>query len=841
MNPAKPHNGLVARGFHRVGAEMARLVLLVGAALASANVNAAEPAIDSTRLLDGFRGPSRGFIENRGQWDASVKFAMQGAGGAVWLARDAILVDRLATRAPAPPLPRRGAGSLDAPDAASARERGVVLRVRFVGANPALLVAGEGALSTRYNYFLGADPSRWQSNVRGYASVRYDNIYPGIDLVYRMSGDRLKYDVIVEPGADASLFALEYEGAEGVRVAADGTLRIDTAIGTFVEEAPRIYQESSAGRVEVAGEYRALGAARAGYTVGAYDRRLPLVIDPSLSWSTFLGGSQADVGSAIALDANGKALVVGSTLSQEFPTTVGVYDRIFNGNYDVFITKVSALGRMLAFSTFLGASKADFASAAVLAVDEKIVVTGATASESFPTTPGAIDRTYNGGASDGFVAVLTSQGEALVYSTLLGGSSDDNVTGVTLAGLDNAVVAGWTGSPNFPATFGAFDTSHNGGSDAFVSRLNAAGSAFVYSTFLGGADEDLANAVASSGQGAALVVGNTSSNGFPTSASAFDRTWNGALDGFAASFDIATGAFLSASYLGGATNDYANAVIADAQGNAIIAGETESEDFPTTAGAYARFFSGFSDAFITKFSRTNDALLFSTYLGGRQLDGAFAVALDTQRRVVVAGYTASGDFPITEGYIGQTNNRGVTDAFVSQLSETASTLVYSTYLGGIQPDLVLALAVGEVERAHVTGYTASPNFPVTEMAFDSTYSGGSIDAFVTRLALLGVEPPGKTESSSPSAAARPQAVRVASPATASIAIDFALPAPSRVVVTLFDVGGRRLHQQDLATVPAGESRAAIEPRGAAAVAPGVYWLRVDVNGESQTHRVVVIR
>jgi len=656
-----------------------------------------------------------------------------------------------------------------------------------------------------------------------------------------MGDDRLKYDVIVAPGADASAFTIEYEGADAVRVGADGSLRIETAIGTFVEERPRIYQETRAGRVDVAGEYRALGNARAGYTIAEYDRRLPLVIDPSLSWSTFLGASQADVGSAIALDANGKALVVGSTLSQAFPTTVGVYDRIFNGNYDVFVTKVSALGRTLAFSTFLGALKADLAAATALLPDEKIIVTGSTASDSFPTTPGAIDRTYNGGASDGFVALFTSQGEALVYSTYLGGSGDDNAASVVPAGLSDAVVAGWTGSANFPATFGAFDTSHNGGSDGFLSRLNSTGSGFVYSTFLGGGDEDLANALAATGQGAVTVVGNTRSSDFPTSPAAYDTSHNGELDAFASSFDVATGAFLSSSYLGGATNDYANAIVADAQGNAIVAGETESEDFPTTPGAYDRFFRGFSDVFVAKLGGANDALVFSTFLGGRQPEGAYALDLDTEGRIVVAGYTASGDFPVTEGFFGQTNNRGVTDAFVSQFNEVGSGLLYSTYLGGIAPDAAFALTVGEVERAHVTGYTASPNFPVTELAFDSTYSGASIDAFVTRLTLLGIEPPGKADDPAEAAAARPAAVRVASPVTGSIAIDFSLREPSRAAVTLFDVEGRRLYRRDLATVPAGASRAAIEPRAGASLAPGVYLLRVELDGASETHRVVVVR
>lgn len=822
-------------------AALSMVAFLVALSAAGAHAGAGEPAIDATRLLEGFRGPSRGFVENRGQWDAGVKFAMQGAGGAVWLVRDAVVVDRLATIPPAPPFARRGAGEPGAAAAASARERGVVVRTRFVGADPAARVFGEGALPTRYNYFLGADAARWASNVRGYAAVRYDELYPGIDLVYRMGDDRLKYDVVVEPGADPSAFAVEYDGAQSVRVAADGSLLVETAIGTFVEDAPRIFQETPAGRVEVAGAYRALGAARAGYSVGEYDRALPLVIDPTLSWSTFLGGSQADVGSAIVLDAGGKALVVGSTLSQSFPTTVGVYDRVFNGNYDVFVTKVSSLGRMLAFSTFLGALKADFGAATALLADERIIVAGSTASDSFPTTAGAFDRTYNGGASDGFVAILTPQGESLVYSTYLGGSGDDNVSGAVAAGLGDAVVAGWTGSPNFPATFDAFDTVHNGGSDAFLSRVNASGSGFVYSTFLGGTDEDLANALAITGQGAVTLVGNTRSGDFPTSSAAFDTSQSGEFDAFATSFDIATGAFLASTFLGGATNDYANAVVADASGVPIVAGETESEDFPTTPGAYDRFFRGFSDIFVTKLGGANDALVFSTLLGGRQLEGASAVDIDAGGRVVVAGYTASGDFPVTEGFFGQTNNRGVTDAFVSQFNETASGLLYSTYLGGIAPDAAFGLAVGTVERANVTGYTASPNFPVTDLAFDSTYSGGSIDAFVTRLALFGIEPPEKTEDPARASAARERMVRVASPVTGAIAIDFSLPAPARVAVTLFDVEGRRLHRRDLATVPAGASRATIEPRGGAPLAPGVYLLRVELDGKSETHRVVVVR
>jgi hypothetical protein len=540
---------------------------------------------------------------------------------------------------------------------------------------------------------------------------------------------------------------------------------------------------------------------------------------------------------------NGKALVVGSTLSQSFPTTVGVYDRIFNGGYDVFISKMSPEGRVLAFSTFFGSSNDnDYAGAVALADGDRIVVTGATDSDSFPTTAGAFDRTYNGGGSDAFVAMFSTQAETLFYSTLFGGSSDDNGTGVTVAAGEEAIVGGTTSSDNFPTSLGGYDRSYNGGTDGFVTRFNAAASVLVHSTFFGGTDDDQLNAIAASGAGDVVVTGSTRSTDLPHTASAYDSTLAAELDVFVASFDATNGAFEASTYLGGGWPDYGNAVVVTDDGDVVIAGETESDDFPVTPDAFDGEFSVFSDACIAKFDGALTTLEFSTFLGGRQFEGAFGVDLDGESRVVVTGYTASGDFPVTEDFFGQTINRGVTDAFVSQLSPDGSALIYSSYLGGTAPDFAFAVAVGVVERTHVTGFTSSYDFPTTETAFDTSYSGGNIDAFVTRLTLFGIEPPDKRgDGGDATPSSIVPEVRVLSPARSSIVLDLSLREPADLRLALYDVQGRVVLTRAVAEVPAGASRITIEPRAGSELAPGVYLLRVDRGGAVESHRVVVVR
>jgi hypothetical protein len=392
----------------------------------------------------------------------------------------------------------------------------------------------------------------------------------------------------------------------------------------------------------------------------------------------------------------------------------------------------------LVWSTFLGGGNNDVATSLALDAQGAVTVAGFTDSIDLPTTPGAFDTSYSG-SIDAFVTRLSPTGSSLVYSTFLGDGGWDVVIALALDAQGAAAVTGFTQSPNFPTTPGAFDRSHGGARDVFVTRLSPLGSALVYSTFLGGTDYELAYGVALGAQGDATIAGYTSSVDFPTTAGAFDTTHNGGLDAFVTRLSPTGSNLVYSTYLGGMDTDEAHALALDAQGVATVAGHTGSADFPTTPGAFDTTHNGSYDAFVARLSPTGLSLVYSTFLGGVNEDGVSALAVDAQGATSVAGETRSADFPTTPGAFDSTYNGAPpsgNDAFVTRFSSTGSTLVYSTFLGGNDADSAKALSLDVQGAATVAGFTQSTDFPTTPGAFDATHNGLG-DAFVTRLAPSG--------------------------------------------------------------------------------------------------------
>jgi hypothetical protein len=626
---------------------------------------------------------------------------------------------------------------------------GAALRMALVGADPTPEVAGRGPLPGVVSYFTGSDPEGWHTGIPTFGRVRYRDVYPGTDLVFRGTREALEYDFRLAPEADPGAIALRFEGAEDVRINSDGDLVISTAVGELVHRAPVVYQEVGGERRDIPGAYRLRGDGIS-FDLGAYDPTLPLVIDPVvLRYSTFLGGSGLDQGLHIAVDGYSRqAYITGENGSADFPTTPGAFDRTYN---EVFVTKLGPTGATLAYSTFLGGSGLD--RGVGLAVDGAgaAFVTGFTedADTDFPTTPGAIDRTHNGGFADAFVTKLGPTGAALAYSTFLGGSGDDRGSGIAVDGAGAAFVTGFTedADTDFPTTPGAIDRTHNGGfADAFVTKLGPTGSALSYSTFLGGSADDFGFGIAVDGAGAAYVTGEAqeADTDFPTTPNAIDRTHNG---GFADAFVTkvgSTGAALSYStFLGGAGVDRGTGIAVDGAGAAYITGENGSDDFPTTAGAFDRTHNGGVDVFVTKVGPTGAALSYSTLLGGSGFDAGLAIAVGGSRQAYVTGETDSTDLPTTAGAFDRTHNGG-DDAFVTKLLPAGGALSYSTFLGGSAarlPDRAapatdqgLGIAVDGMGAAYVTGRTldGDTDFPTTAGAFDETHNG-FFDAFVTKL------------------------------------------------------------------------------------------------------------
>jgi hypothetical protein len=707
------------------------------------------------------------FVPNAGQSDRRVRFQAQAGGASFWFT------------------PREAVFSF------AAKGKGEVLRLQFLGANPATRIAGQRRGPGRVNYLLGENPSKWRTGLPSYQAVVYHELWPGIDMVFRGERGRLEYEFRVAPGASIQDIRLAYRGVRGLALDRAGNLELETPLGTLTDPRPVSYQQVAERRVRVESRFVLAGAGNAyGFAVGAYDRHLPLTIDPGLVYSTYLGGSGQDAAYGIAVDSAGNAYVTGFTGSTDFPTTAGAFDTTHNGGTDAFVTKLNASGSALVYSTYLGGSATYLGTSGQdvgygIAVDSagSAYVTGSTASSDFPTTAGAFDTTFNG-FDDAFVTKLNATGSALVYSTYLGGTANEFGLGIAVDSAGNAYVTGDTDSTGFPTTAGALDTTQNGSYDAFVTKLNATGSALVYSTYLGGSTTDIGTGIAVDSAGAAYVTGETLSSDLPTTAAAFDTTQNGGDDAFVTKLDATGSALVYSSYLGGSASDQGFGIAVDSAGAAYVAGATLSSDLPTTAGAFDTTFNGGHDVFVTKLDATGSALVYSTYLGGTSGEFANAIAVDSAGSASVTGGTGSSDFPTTAGAFDTSLNASV-DAFVTKLSSTGSApLLYSTYLGGsVASDEGYGIALDSAGSASLTGVTGSGDFPTTVGAFDTSYNG-SLDAFVTKLSTTGVGAPA-TLTLSPAADTNP--VGTGHTVTATVNDSSGNPVPN--IVVRFSVTG----------------------------------------------------
>jgi hypothetical protein len=567
---------------------------------------------------------------------------------------------------------------------AKAEAKPVALHMSLVGAAGKPRVSGREELPGKANYFIGKDRSNWRSNVPTYAKVHYGGVYPGIDLVYYGNQRQLEYDFVVAPGADPKKIVLGFKGANKMEIDAEGDLVLHARGGAIHQRKPVIYQEIDGVRTDINGAYVLKGSNRVGFKIAAYDVDRPLIIDPVvLSYSTYLGGGGSDFGNGIAVDAAGNAYITG------------------------------------------GARQTDF-----------------------PTTPGAFQPAPKG-VGNAFVAKLNSTGSALVYSTYLGGTNDQTAfsrpdfgSAIAVDSDGNAYVTGQAGSPDFPTTAGAFQTTRGGATDGFVAKLDPTGSALVYSTRLGGIGDDHGSGIALDAGGNAYVTGGTSSTNFPTTAGAFQPIYGGgSFDSFVTKLDAAGSSVVYSTYLGGSGEESLSksGIAVDANGNAYVSGPTSSTDFPTTAGAFQPTYGGGAfDAFVTKLDAAGSALVYSTYLGGSGDESRFegGIAVDTSGNAYVVGSTGSIDFPTTVGSFQSIYGGGSMDAFVTKLNPAGSALVYSTYLGGVGSDSGSGVAVDTGGNVYATGATGSLNFPTTVEAFQFV-SGGSTDAFVTKLNAAG--------------------------------------------------------------------------------------------------------
>jgi len=645
------------------------------------------------------------FETNEGQSDPRVRFLARGQGYQLFLEptvatlslRSAKPVERKAEEW-MPGHPRLDLGRHDKGKRQAEKQTFSTLRMKLVGANGKAKASGHEKLPGISNYLIGNDKSKWHTGIANYAKVQFDSVYPGIDLVYYGNQRQLEHDFVVAPGADPKKIRLSFEGAKGLSIGDEGHLNIKLNDGNQIQFThPVVYQTIKDKKVMVKGRYALLGKNhdQVGFELAPYDKRRALTIDPLLLYSTYLGGDGEDQAYSIAIDSDGNAYVTGTT-SGGTPT-------------------------------------------------------------GFPTTGG--QTTYGGGTFDAFVTKMNPGGSGLVYSTYLGGSAEDDGYGIAVDSAGQAYVVGQTASsgggetpPDFPSGTKAYNTANSGGFDAFLVVLGPSGTSLLYSTFLGGSQDDSARAVAIGTSGIAYIAGTTSSGNadFPTTTGAYQTSFNmasgsGDSDAFVAKLDTTvtgSSSLIYSTYLGGGDTDQGFGIAVDGSGSAYVVGATRScgttnpPAFPTVNAFRGTCQTGLMHAFVSRLNSLGSVLLYSTFLGGTDGDDqAFAIAIDSANKIYVTG-SAVSTLPTSPGAF-QPSTGGSTDAFVAKFNPVASgaaSLIYLTYLGGTHVDSGQSIAVDSSGGAIVTGYTASGNFPTTR---GGQNFGGNSDAFVLRLNALG--------------------------------------------------------------------------------------------------------
>lgn len=598
------------------------------------------------------------------------------------------------------------------------------LRLRPIGANKVRLPEGAGQIAEVANYFIGK-PSEWRANVPTYERIKYEDIYPGIDWVFRSNEGNLEYDFLVAPRADPSQIELEFSGATRLRLTASGGLVASRGSFEVHQHAPVLYQTIRGIRRAVTGQYVIRGASRVGFRIGAFDQNQSLVIDPVLTYSAMLNASPG----GIAVDGQNSAYVAGMTQS-------------LNGGQVAYVYKLNPSGTGFVYSALVGGAANSTSGATSIAVDSagRAYVAGYTGAIDFPTTPNAFQYFYPPfpNSKPAFVFCLNPSGTALVYSTFLGGDYFDFATGIAIDGAGSAYVTGHTSSTAFPTTPGALKTSSLSYQTAFVTKLNPSGTALIYSTYLGGSGQlnggtqDAGAAVAVDGAGNAYAVGSTTSPDFPLTPGAFETTSSSLFTGagFVTKLNPSGSAAIYSTLIGG-TSVSATGIALDASGNAYVSGGLAQLDYLSASSIGPQ---GYGEAFILKLNASGSAPVYLTKFGGSFEDQANALAIDSTGAAYFTGFTRSSDFPV-QGPVQavKTLEDDLTkSAFVSKLDPSGA-LAYSTYLGGQNNgDWGTAIAVSPDQTAYVTGRAGSLRFPITPGAIGDS-SGFGFDTFVSAL------------------------------------------------------------------------------------------------------------
>ncbi|MGE5397655.1 MAG: SBBP repeat-containing protein [Chitinophagales bacterium] len=758
---------LISRGWRSIIATLLALLLLCGnPAVLSAAINWTPKDINTgvtTSVPEaGNQGPKTKtenmladmplfFIENQGQIDKQVLYYTEGGNQGLYFTPSGLTFTLTKSQEPTntslnPEITGKGL----IPQTKE-QERWAV-KLDFIGANN-VKPYGEGLTPTQISYFKG-QPEDWRTGLNTYSRIVYPELWPGIDLVFKGDSNGLKYEFTVAPGADPKQIKLAWQGAESVKINKQGGMEIRTPIGGFTDEAPIAWQGKN--RQKIASSFCFNSGMNKnqewGFKLGNYDPTRILIIDPVvIDYSGYIGGSEDDYSSAIAVDSKGRAYVTGYTFSTEadFPVYAGPdIESSGNGSMDAFVARVSANGTSLDYCGYIGGSAHDYGYG--IAVDSmgRAYVTGNTYSSEtdFPVINGPY-TTYNGN-SEAFVARLSANGTSLEYCSYIGGSENDIGTAVAVDNNDRAYVTGYTSSSmnnKFPANGGP-NTSQNGAMDVFIARVSANGTSLEYCGYIGGSGIDQGKGVAVDNYGRAYVTGftvSTETQSFPL-VGGLDRSYNGGdWDAFVARVKADGTGLEYSGYIGGSEYDEADAIAVDNSGRAYVFGYTrsgESQSFPVKEGPDTSY-NGGGDSFLASVATDGNSLEYCGYIGGQNVDKGYGIALDSSGRVYVTGYTMSNDtqgFPVLGG-LDTSYNGGTADAFAACVAAGGTSLEYCGYIGGGGFDWAKGIAVSSDGEAYVTGYTDSSEtqgFSVKGSP-DTTFNGGTYDAFIAHIRMQG--------------------------------------------------------------------------------------------------------
>ncbi len=715
------------------------------------------------RLLQSFGKIPLSFEMNQGQADSAVRYLCRGNGYSFYLLADEVVLSLAGSAS----TKENEQNPASARTSTTLTKNHSVIRMQLENANPEPRMSGLDQLPGKTQYFIGNDPTLWRTGITNFARVAYQDIYPGIDLIYYGNQNQIEHDFVVSPGADPDAIKIRIQGAEELATDDEGNVNLTTGTESVLLKKPYIYQQIENQKRTIPGQYAVLADNRTiGFKVGRYDTDRPLIIDPVLVYSTKLGAGLESAGRAIAVDNQGCAYVTGRTQDSNFPVTTGAFQSErgtggtgYNQNYDAFVTKFNTDGSIVLYSTYLGGKNHDD-EALGIAVDNQgnAFVTGVAWSTDFPTTSGAFQLQSNESRFDWFhgevfVAKLNPTGTALLYSTYLGGEEGDCGTAIAVNAQGEAFVTGYTSSEHFPVTAGAFCTFNSEVElgDAFVAKLNTEGSRLIYSTLLGAkTSEELwlygtaaGTGIAVDAEGNAFITGETGLL-FPTTPGSYQS------EGycFVAKLNSSGSRLIYSTCLGstgGSTSaNKLRGIAIDNDGCAYVTGYNWSGDFPVTAGAFQASLGSeyIKDAVVTKLNSTGSGVLYSSYFGGNKNDQGTGIAVDNQGRIYIVGVTESDNLPIKDGF--QSTLKGNNDAFVAIFDPShtgEASLIYSTYLGGSNSEVDQGvvtmsstdwyddligdffgiwsggIAVDAMGNAYVTGFTNSEDFPTTEQAF----------------------------------------------------------------------------------------------------------------------------